>query len=215
MSHRGKPEGHDIDLLISHPLQGEEAGLLPRLLDRLEALDLIVYGRWEQSSFQEEVLRSGNKGVPSRNTLDYFEKWLGIVKIDKKHRQSTLKLKHEACVTEHNDHKGLGVSDESHTPTRGQEQRKLDSLEAETCRPSLQRHCSLSNALQESQSPRDWHARRVDLILVPQDQYYYALIGWIGSRMFNRSVRLYADRVMNMKLTSHGLYDHNKVCNRI
>ena len=53
----------------------------------------------------------------------------------------------------------------------------------------------------------DWVARRVDFIITPQSQYAYALLGWIGSRMFNRSIRDYANKEMNMTLTSHGLFD--------
>ena len=53
----------------------------------------------------------------------------------------------------------------------------------------------------------DWVARRVDFIITPQSQYSYALMGWIGSRMFNRSIRDYSNKEMNMTLTSHGLFD--------
>ena len=58
-----------------------------------------------------------------------------------------------------------------------------------------------------SNESRSWVARRVDLIIAPASQYPYALMGWTGSRMFNRSVRDYANKEMNMTLTSHGLYD--------
>ncbi|XP_060582717.1 DNA nucleotidylexotransferase-like [Ruditapes philippinarum] len=54
---------------------------------------------------------------------------------------------------------------------------------------------------------RDWLARRVDLIVAPYSQYYYALVGWTGSKQFNRDARTYSDRKLNMMLTSHGLYD--------
>lgn len=58
---------------------------------------------------------------------------------------------------------------------------------------------------------RSWTARRVDLIISPYSQYYYALVGWIGSKQFNRDIRTYAEREMNMKLSSHGLYDFTQV----
>jgi len=54
---------------------------------------------------------------------------------------------------------------------------------------------------------RSWRARRVDLIVVPVSQYYYALVGWTGSKHFNRSLRLYAHRQFGWHLTSHCLYD--------
>ena len=62
-----------------------------------------------------------------------------------------------------------------------------------------------------SSESRSWVARRVDLIIAPANQYPYALMGWTGSRMFNRSVRDYANKEMNMTLTSHGLYDKTNV----
>ena len=52
-----------------------------------------------------------------------------------------------------------------------------------------------------------WRARRVDLIIAPTSQYYYALVGWTGSKHFNRSLRLYAQRRFGWHLTSHCLYD--------
>ena len=66
--------------------------------------------------------------------------------------------------------------------------------------------------LKLSEQPRDWLARRVDLIVSPYNQYYYALVGWTGNKQFNRDLRLYATRELGMHLTSHGLYDLKKVC---
>lgn len=62
-----------------------------------------------------------------------------------------------------------------------------------------------------ARSERDWLARRVDLIVSPYSQYYFALVGWTGSKHFNRDARLYAQKVLGMKLTSHGLYDMKQV----
>jgi len=59
---------------------------------------------------------------------------------------------------------------------------------------------------------RSWRARRVDLIVAPASQYYYALVGWTGSKHFNRSLRLYAQRRLGQRLTSHCLYDPATVC---
>lgn len=35
-SFRGKSEGHDVDFLITHPEEGQEAGLLPRVMSQLQ-----------------------------------------------------------------------------------------------------------------------------------------------------------------------------------
>ena len=59
-----------------------------------------------------------------------------------------------------------------------------DSLEL--ARPKFERRASLTAAFELSNSARDWLARRVDLIIVPASQYYYALVGWTGSKQYNR-----------------------------
>jgi hypothetical protein len=32
---RGKKQGHDLDILVTHPISGEEKGLLERILENL------------------------------------------------------------------------------------------------------------------------------------------------------------------------------------
>ena len=49
---RGKPEGHDVDILLSHPTEGAEVGLLPRLIDALGRRGLMLIGHKEKSSFR-------------------------------------------------------------------------------------------------------------------------------------------------------------------
>lgn len=70
---------------------------------------------------------------------------------------------------------------------------------------------SEENPRQLAEEEREWIARRVDLIISPYSQYFYALVGWIGSKQFNRDLRTYSEREMKMKLTSHGLYDFTLV----
>ncbi|KAF0879864.1 DNA-directed DNA/RNA polymerase mu isoform X1 [Crocuta crocuta] len=40
---RGKLQGHDVDFLITHPQEGREAGLLPRVMHSLESQGLVLY----------------------------------------------------------------------------------------------------------------------------------------------------------------------------
>lgn len=47
---------------------------------------------------------------------------------------------------------------------------------------------------------------RVDLIFAKWEEYYFALLGWTGSRQFERSLRLFCKRERGWKLTSSGLY---------
>jgi len=81
---RGKDTGHDIDLLISHPEEGKEKGLLQRLISVLESHDMLLQGRWERSTFSAEDsdVMMMSKASNLKNTLDHFEKWIGIVKVD-------------------------------------------------------------------------------------------------------------------------------------
>ena len=59
-----------------------------------------------------------------------------------------------------------------------------DSLEL--ARPKFESRASLGAVFELSNSARDWLARRVDLIIVPASQCYYALVGWTGSKQYNR-----------------------------
>ncbi|NWS19056.1 TDT nucleotidylexotransferase, partial [Pachyramphus minor] len=57
---------------------------------------------------------------------------------------------------------------------------------------------------------KDWKAIRVDLVIIPFEQYAYALLGWTGSREFGRDLRRYASHERKMTLDNHGLYDRKK-----
>jgi len=82
---RGKETGHDIDLLISHQDEGKEEGLLQRLISVLKSHDMILQGRCERSIFSADDCANDavmSRHSNARNTLDHFEKWIGIVKLD-------------------------------------------------------------------------------------------------------------------------------------
>ncbi|KAM9062199.1 DNA nucleotidylexotransferase isoform X1 [Sarcophilus harrisii] len=63
-----------------------------------------------------------------------------------------------------------------------------------------------SNGLQT----KNWKAIRVDLVVCPYDRYAYALLGWSGSRQFERDLRRYATHEKKMMLDNHALYDKTK-----
>ncbi|GAB6032595.1 hypothetical protein CHUAL_011486 [Chamberlinius hualienensis] len=64
--------------------------------------------------------------------------------------------------------------------------------------------------LAENRSRREvWKAIRVDLVVCPVTQLAFALLGWTGNKWFNRSIRDYAKKQQNKRLTSHGLWDFN------
>uniref|UniRef100_A0A803JME0 DNA nucleotidylexotransferase n=1 Tax=Xenopus tropicalis TaxID=8364 RepID=A0A803JME0_XENTR len=57
---------------------------------------------------------------------------------------------------------------------------------------------------------RKWKAVRLDLVITPYEQYSYALLGWTGSRQFERDLRRYTTHERKMMLDNHGLYDKSK-----
>ena len=198
--------GHDVDLLITHSNEGDEKGVLQQILQHLDSKGMVLQGKIEKSTYTENVLQADTKGAYLRSTLDHFEKWIGIIQVKKEIRDGVYikqqeKVQHIACKTD-------DKSDPEIEPTSTQEQPKTDLVDKKL---QIEKTMTLPELHICSQSSRDWYARRVDLIVVPMSQFYYALVGWTGSKHFNRSLRLYAQRELNMKLSSHGLYDVNKV----
>ncbi|KAM9727010.1 DNA nucleotidylexotransferase isoform 1-T1 [Menidia menidia] len=57
---------------------------------------------------------------------------------------------------------------------------------------------------------RGWRAVRVDLVSPPADRYAFALLGWTGSRQFERDLRRYARLERRMLLDNHALFDKTK-----
>lgn len=49
---------------------------------------------------------------------------------------------------------------------------------------------------------RGGSVRRLDMVLVPWDEWAFALVGWVGSRTFLRFLRQHA-RDLGMQLNSH------------
>lgn len=204
---RGKDQGHDVDLLLSHPQESKEIGLLSRLLRRLDQLDLIVYGRHEESTFTKDALKKDSKTVALRGSLDHFEKWIGVLKVEKSFRT----VSHTNIADDTKNNSKTGNSSGLGEPNQDELASQTPPGSLDCSKPSFIRQSSLTSAVKLAQEERSWYARRVDLIVVPASQYYYALVGWTGSKHFNRSLRLYAQRQLDMKLTSHGLFDVRKV----
>lgn len=139
---RGKCYGHDVDLLITHPIVGEEKHLLHQIINYLKE-NLINY----------EIQAASNWAISNqKNTMDHFEKAFCIYKLKTK----------EPSIT--------------------------------------------------SQEGKDWRAVRVDLIMVPYNEYPFALLGWTGTKHFEREIRRYSSTEKRMVLNSHGLFslDSNK-----
>ncbi|XP_068183574.1 DNA nucleotidylexotransferase [Antennarius striatus] len=62
----------------------------------------------------------------------------------------------------------------------------------------------------DQRDSRGWTAVRVDLVSPPMDHYAFALLGWSGSRQFDRDLRRFARVERRMTLDNHCLYDRTK-----
>ncbi|XP_069317354.1 DNA-directed DNA/RNA polymerase mu isoform X3 [Eulemur rufifrons] len=52
-----------------------------------------------------------------------------------------------------------------------------------------------------------WKAVRVDLVVAPVSQFPFALLGWTGSKLFQRELRRFSRKEKGLWLNSHGLFD--------
>ncbi|XP_048865745.1 DNA nucleotidylexotransferase isoform X1 [Brienomyrus brachyistius] len=66
------------------------------------------------------------------------------------------------------------------------------------------------SAQADGASQRDWRAVRVDLVAPPISHFAFALLGWTGSRQFERDMRRFAQHERKMLLDNHALYDKTK-----
>lgn len=228
-----------MDILLTSPDEGAEKGLLPRLLEALDRQGLVLCGVSEKNSFTSDVLSQDFK-LSARGQLDHFEKWLGICKFPPSFRARSIlttpdkvssskeasvdvetpgsSLKAESTKkTDFSpaDCQSAGVSKKRNTsPSK---EKKLSpphgSWDDTPPPPSKLKRMTVGGVTPQelAQASREWLARRVDLIVAPSSQYFYALVGWTGNKHFNRDLRLYASRVLGMKLTSHGLFDQATV----
>uniref|UniRef100_A0A0D9R168 DNA nucleotidylexotransferase n=1 Tax=Chlorocebus sabaeus TaxID=60711 RepID=A0A0D9R168_CHLSB len=90
--------------------------------------------------------------------------------------------------------------------------RKVDALDHfQKCflifKLPLQRVDSGQSSWQEGKT---WKAIRVDLVMCPYERRAFALLGWTGSRQFERDLRRYATHERKMILDNHALYDKTK-----
>ncbi|XP_045218113.2 DNA nucleotidylexotransferase isoform X1 [Macaca fascicularis] len=91
--------------------------------------------------------------------------------------------------------------------------RKVDALDHfQKCflifKLPLQRVDSDQSSWQEGKT---WKAIRVDLVMCPYERRAFALLGWTGSRQFERDLRRYATHERKMILDNHALYDKTKL----
>ncbi|XP_014950843.2 DNA-directed DNA/RNA polymerase mu isoform X3 [Ovis aries] len=144
---RGKLQGHDVDFLITHPQEGQEAGLLPRVMCYLKEQGLVLYHQHQHSQQGDLTQQS--------HTMDAFER--------------------SFCIFRLPQPPGAAVG-------------------------GAQKPCFT------------WKAVRVDLVVAPISQFPFALLGWTGSKHFERELRRFSRKEKGLCLNSHGLFDPEQVC---
>ncbi|XP_069022291.1 LOW QUALITY PROTEIN: DNA-directed DNA/RNA polymerase mu [Embiotoca jacksoni] len=74
---RGKPAGHDVDFLVTHPEEGREVGLMPKVVSWLESQGFLLYQKITRNSYLE------SKDGPGRaaSNMDRFERCFSIFKL--------------------------------------------------------------------------------------------------------------------------------------
>ncbi|XP_060106970.1 DNA-directed DNA/RNA polymerase mu [Heteronotia binoei] len=149
---RGKQTGHDVDLLITHPTEGQEMGLLSKVVSWLDSQGFLLYCSTHRNTFQ--ALEDKELSV-SATTMDRFERCFSIF-----------------CLSSMSWEPGCELNGAGGAP----------------CRKAV----------------------RVDLVVTPYSQFAFALLGWTGSKNFERDLRRFSKREKKMVLNSHALYHTEK-----
>ena len=131
---RGKSACGDVDLLISHPVEGREIGVIKDISDRLTQKGFVKHIFSEFRAPSTAVVQG------RRHTASHFD---------------ALEKAYVICV------------------------------------------------LPDEQPPVH---RQLDLIVAPRSQRGTAILGWSGNTQYERSLRVYADKVKQTKFASHGLF---------
>ncbi|XP_042331079.1 DNA-directed DNA/RNA polymerase mu isoform X2 [Sceloporus undulatus] len=161
---RGKQSGHDVDLLMTHPMEGQEVGLLSKVVGWLDQQGSLLYHSIHRNSFQS-FEDEDQEIASSASTMDRFERCFSIF-----------------C---------LGSLPEGIPKAASEAQ-------------------GSGNSVPVSGMSSSWKAVRVDLVVTPFSQFPYALLGWTGSRNFERDLRRFCKHEKKMVLNSHALYDTEK-----
>lgn len=152
---RGKLQGHDVDFLITHPKEGQEAGLLPRVMCHLQ--DQVRVSLLPRSHHWPMLLLpvlSAPRGGLSHAHLSPQ----GLI-LYHQHRHSRWE-----------------------SPTRLAQQSHMDAFERSFCIFRLPQPPGAAVGGSTRPCP-SWKAVRVDLVVAPISQFPFALLGWTGSKV--------------------------------
>ncbi|CAM2117638.1 unnamed protein product [Caretta caretta] len=202
---RGKKIGHDVDFLITCPGLRQEEEVLHKVIDL-----------WKKQESDSHTSRQCSS--PCAALYKLRDRELKIEScLKKRERVKTRQMKHR----EKRERMGLLLYYDLIESTLEQAKlpsRKVDAFDHfQKCFAILKLHqqrvdtssCDTSEESDKAEV-KDWKAIRVDLVVSPFEQYAYALLGWTGSRQFERDLRRYATHERKMMLDNHALYDKTK-----
>ncbi|XP_005396736.1 PREDICTED: DNA-directed DNA/RNA polymerase mu isoform X5 [Chinchilla lanigera] len=88
----------------------------------------------------------------------------------------------------------------------------MDAFERSLCILRLPKPSGAAKGA-DSEPRSTWKAVRVDLVVAPWSQFPFALLGWTGSKLFERELRRFSRKEKGLCLNSHGLFDpEQKAC---
>ncbi|KAJ7305224.1 hypothetical protein JRQ81_011135 [Phrynocephalus forsythii] len=75
---RGKQSGHDVDLLLTHPTEGQEVGLLRKVIACLDQQGSLLYHSIRRNTFQ---FLEGQEVGSHASSMDHFERCFSIFRL--------------------------------------------------------------------------------------------------------------------------------------
>uniref|UniRef100_A0A8D3AIJ5 DNA-directed DNA/RNA polymerase mu n=2 Tax=Scophthalmus maximus TaxID=52904 RepID=A0A8D3AIJ5_SCOMX len=217
---RGKPSGHDVDFLITHPEEGREEGLMSKVVSWLESQGFLLYHKTSRNSY----LESANGPARPASNMDRFERCFSIFKLAKVEGWGTNQtgtwreggMQNLNTAEDEDEHEGsCGVRGHARiNPEDSRLQKGKNSHSQSQIHTGEQKYHELGkDAGPEETRPaghKPWRAVRVDLVVSPISQFAFALLGWTGSKLFERELRRWAGQEKAMSLSSHALFDNKQ-----
>nr|XP_023838835.1 LOW QUALITY PROTEIN: DNA-directed DNA/RNA polymerase mu-like [Salvelinus alpinus] len=211
---RGKQTGHDVDFLITHPDEGREEGLMPKVVSWLEAQGFLLYQKTTRNSYLE------SKEGPARpaSNMDRFERCFSIFRLSTDNEGREIQAgdgpqTYSPTLTNTDPHTHSDTHPHSKTDSHPLPQTLVfpkPQTSPDFPRPQTMPRVSWVLGHSQCSGPRSWRAVRVDLVVSPYSQFAFALLGWTGSKLFERELRRWAVHEKAMTLSSHALYDRKR-----
>ncbi|XP_065199405.1 DNA-directed DNA/RNA polymerase mu-like [Sycon ciliatum] len=235
---RGKPSGHDIDVLLHHANDDYETDFLQTLTEKLQRKGLLVHselfiGKNTSNQLEKSVASHYHRDTTfyqRTQKMDHLDKAYCMLDITD-NLLSRYVTASDAAVTTTTTTTTTGhastitaicaTSAEGRSADRQPSQEKGEAGIQAASKPSpviptaaaddddhlAAKDGSLPDGEMRWWTKRKHFVRRVDLIVCPHKQWAYALVGWTGSKYFNRALRLYAVREKQTILNSQTMYN--------